>query len=72
LGSQLTLKCWHFQQSGRVPFTDLAGDSGILELPVSKCQCMSKRLLQQLEHRLLAGVGLGQHCRGSLLHDLRA
>ena len=29
-------------------------------------------LLQQLEHRLLGRVGLGQNGGGSLLHDLRA
>ena len=29
-------------------------------------------LLQQLEHRLLRRVGLGQNGGGSLLHDLRA
>ena len=28
--------------------------------------------LKQLKHRLLAHIGLGEHGRGSLLHDLRA
>ena len=28
--------------------------------------------LQQLEHRLLRGIGLSQHSRSGLLHDLRA
>ena len=28
--------------------------------------------LQQLEHSLLRGIGLSQHSRSGLLHDLRA
>ena len=38
LGSQLTLKCWHFQQSGRVLSTVLAGNSGIFVCRLQKFQ----------------------------------
>ena len=60
--------------------TALTGESDGVALPgyiastkrQRSVKAVSNRLLQQLEHGLLAGVGLGQHGGGSLLHDLRA
>ena len=60
--------------------TALTGESDGVALPgyiastkrQRSVKAVSNRLLQQLEHCLLAGVGLGQHSRGGLLHDLRA
>lgn len=68
-GSQLMAKKRHCQQSGAF---DVCSDMefGGMTWPAWLNVQGERLTAQQLEHRLLAGIGLRQHSGSSLLHDL--